>query len=271
MPHIHRNGQRKKVLGIFIESRKAHPLSSPVDGTPWPNRKCTGIKKKKRQLLKYWLRFLFSFQISGKCFTYLYAAPAFLFSVNLFKLKSSLHVPVPASPPASFHSDGWKIHHLLMWTQSINEGPAISHQKPIPWHEEMGPKAIFFPHRCACSVPRALMQHKKRAWAWEASVGLRWWCLHRVAGEDWNAARVSPSENSQATALLSLGYDTSKHLPSTQVRISVHMAWNPTASPGVCSASGLGSIQISWVRLSSRSPRHFFQSGFSLGIQAASS
>ena len=47
MPHIHRNGQRKKVLGIFIQSRKAHPLSSPFDGTPWPNRKYTRIKKKK--------------------------------------------------------------------------------------------------------------------------------------------------------------------------------------------------------------------------------
>lgn len=28
--------------------------------------------------------------------------------------------------------------------------------------------------------------------------------------------------DSQATVLLSLGYDTSKHLPSTQVRVSVH-------------------------------------------------
>lgn len=152
MPYIHRNGQRKKVLGIFIQSRKAHPLSSPFDGTPWPNRKCTRIKK-KRQLLKYWLRFLFSFQISCKCFTYLYAALAFLFSMNLFKLKSSLDVPVPASPPASFHSDGWKVHHLLRLTQSINEGLAISHRKSAPWHEEMGPKAIWFPHHSTCSVP----------------------------------------------------------------------------------------------------------------------
>ena len=147
MPHIHRNGQ-KKVLGIFTESRKAHPLMVP----PGPTENAQE-KKKKRQLLKYWLRFLFSFQISCKCFTYLYAALAFLFSVNLFKLKSSLHVPVPASPPASFHSDGWKVHHLLMLTQSINAGPAISHRKPTHRPEEMEPEAILFPHHCACSVP----------------------------------------------------------------------------------------------------------------------
>ena len=146
----------------------------------------------------------------------------------------------------------------------------------LTWRNGAKGHLLSSPLRLFCTS-RALMQHKKRAWAWGASVGLRWWCLHRVAGEDWyiwegeNTACVSPSENSQATALLSLGYDTSEHLPSTQVRISVHMAWNPTASPGVCSASGLGSTLISWVRLSSRTPGHFFQSGFSLGIQAASS
>lgn len=146
----------------------------------------------------------------------------------------------------------------------------------LTWRNGAKGHLISSPLHLFCAST-ALMQHRKQGWACEALVGLRWWCLHRVAGEDWhicegeNAAYVSPSENSQATAFLSLGYDTSKHLPSTQVTISVHMAWNPTAFPGICSASGLRSTLISRVRLSSRTPGHFFQSGFSLGIQAASS
>ena len=146
----------------------------------------------------------------------------------------------------------------------------------LTWRNGAKAHLISSPLRLFCTSI-ALMQHKKRGWACEALVGLRWWCLHRVAGEDWyiwegeNAAYVSPSENSQATELLPLGCDTSKHLPSTQVRISIHVAWNPTASPGICSASGLGSTLISQVRFSSRTLGHFFPSRFSLGIQAASS
>lgn len=40
-PHFHRNGQRKVVLGIFIESLK----SSPFDCLPQPSRKYTENKQ----------------------------------------------------------------------------------------------------------------------------------------------------------------------------------------------------------------------------------
>lgn len=187
MPHIHRNGQRKKVLGIFIQSRKAHPLSSPFDGTPWPNRKYTRIKKKKKTIIKILASVSFFLSNLLQVLHLFICSTGFSFFHEPSQTQIFIRCPSSSQPSSIFafrrmESTSSSQVDSVYKLGASNFPPKVH---TLTWRNGAKGHLISSPLHLFCAST-ALMQHRKQGWACEALVGLRWWCLHRVAGEDWH-------------------------------------------------------------------------------------